>query len=116
MTMGIQEQRYPVGLSIQKSFQGVGDMIMAVPNLIHSIGQHGTQSVSGPVGIARITGQSASDIPQYGIGQFLAFVALLSANLGVLNLLPIPALDGGRLVFVLVSAVRRRNLNPDSKA
>jgi regulator of sigma E protease len=65
------------------------------------------------VGIAHLTGQAASDIPQYGVGQFLAFVALLSANLGVLNLLPIPALDGGRLVFVLISGIRRKNLNPE---
>jgi len=43
----------------------------------------------------------------------LALVALLGANLGILNLLPIPALDGGRLVFVLLSWVRRRNLDPE---
>lgn len=86
---------------------------MAVPNLIASIGQHGTSNVSGPVGIARLTGDAASNIPQYGLGQFLAFVALLSANLGVLNLLPIPALDGGRLVLVFVSGLRRKNLNPE---
>ena len=113
VTMGLREQRYPIGVAIQKSFQGVGAMIMAIPNLIQSIGQHGTQNISGPVGIARDTGQAAGNIPQYGLGQFLAFVALLSANLGVLNLLPIPALDGGRLVFVLVSGVRRRNLSPE---
>ena len=38
---------------------------------------------------------------------------LLSANLGVMNLLPIPALDGGRLVFLLIEAVRRKRLNPE---
>lgn len=112
VVMTIREQRYPVGTAITKSFQGVGAMIMAVPNLIHSIGQHGTQGISGPVGIARYTSEAANNIPQYGLGQFLAFVALLSANLGVLNLLPIPALDGGRLTLVLVSGVRRKNLDP----
>lgn len=112
ITSTLKEQRYSLRNSVQRSFEGVGMMVMAVPNLISSIGHHGTRDVSGPVGIARLTGQSASDIPQYGIGQFFAFVALLSANLGVLNVLPIPALDGGRLVFVLISGIRRRNLNP----
>jgi regulator of sigma E protease len=106
-------QRYPVGVAARKSFEAVGSMIMAVPNIIGSIGAHGTSNVSGPIGIARVTGESANAIPQFGIGQFLAFVALLSANLGVLNLLPIPALDGGRLVLVVVSGIRRKNLNPE---
>ena len=113
VAMTSYEQRYPVGVAIRKSFEGVGSMIMAVPNLISSIGAHGTSNVSGPIGIARLTGDSANAIPQFGIGQFLAFVALLSANLGVLNLLPIPALDGGRLVLVVVSGIRRKNLNPE---
>ena len=86
---------------------------MAIPNLISSIGHHGTQGLSGPVGIARVTGQSATSIPQYGVGQFFAFIALLSVNLGILNLLPFPGLDGGRLVFVFLAGVRRRNLNPE---
>lgn len=113
VVMALREQRYPFGIAVAKSFQGVGTMIMAVPNLIASIERHGTQNISGPVGIARYTGQAASNIPQEGFGQFLAFVALLSANLGVLNLLPIPALDGGRLVLVVFAGVRRKNLNPE---
>jgi len=113
VVMTVRAQTHPVGESIRLSFEGVGSMIMAVPNVISSIGAHGTQNISGPVGIARLTGEAASSIPQTGWGDFLAFVALLSANLGVLNLLPIPALDGGRLLLVLVSGVRRKNLNPE---
>lgn len=113
VVMSVREQRYPLGVAVSKSFEGVGSMIMAVPNLIGNIERHGTQNVSGPVGIARMTGDAASNIPQYGLGQFLALVALLSANLGVLNILPIPALDGGRLTLVLVSGIRRKNLNPE---
>jgi len=111
--MAVREQRYSVQTAAIKSFEGVGAMVMAIPNLIASIGSHGTQNISGPVGIARMTGESASSIPQEGLGQFFAFVALLSANLGVLNLLPIPALDGGRLALVIVAGIRRRNLNPE---
>ena len=55
--------------------------------------------VSGPVGIATIAGQAFT----LGIGSFLAFVALISVNLAVINLLPFPALDGGRLILELFS-------------
>jgi regulator of sigma E protease len=61
-------------------------------------------TVSGPVGIAQMTGQVAS----MGWVYLLQFTALLSINLAVLNILPFPALDGGRILFVLVEAVRRK--------
>ena len=47
-----------------------------------------------------------------GWDQFLFVVALITVNLGVFNLLPIPALDGGRLVFLIIEAIRRKPLNP----
>lgn len=48
---------------------------------------------------------------QIGLEPFLAFIALFSVNLAVLNLLPIPVLDGGRLVFLLAEGIRRRPLS-----
>ena len=45
--------------------------------------------------------------------QMLYWAILLSANLGVMNLLPIPALDGGRLVFLIIEAIRRKRMNPN---
>ncbi|MFC1767598.1 RIP metalloprotease RseP [Candidatus Margulisiibacteriota bacterium] len=63
--------------------------------------------VSGPVGIAQFTGQAAGE----GIMALLMFTAFLSINLGVLNLLPIPALDGGRLVFIIIEAIRRKPID-----
>ncbi len=61
-------------------------------------------SVSGPVGVAKMTGQVA----RLGFSYLIQFTALLSLNLAVLNVLPIPALDGGRLLFVIIGAVRRK--------
>jgi len=90
----------------------LGTMAASVPLLIQSISQHGSTEVSGPIGIAHLTTQVVGSEPSTGPGSVLQFMALLSANLGVLNLLPIPALDGGRLVFVIVSWIRRRNLDP----
>lgn len=65
-------------------------------------------AVSGPVGVAVMTGEVA----RMGIVYLLQFTALLSLNLAVLNILPIPALDGGRLFFILIGAVRRRPIAP----
>jgi regulator of sigma E protease len=70
------------------------------------------ESVSGPVGIAKMTGQVA----QMGWVYLLQFTALLSINLAVLNILPFPALDGGRVLFVLVEAVRRKPASPKLEA
>lgn len=64
--------------------------------------------VSGPVGIAVLTGQVA----EQGGWALAHFTALLSLNLAVINFLPIPALDGGRAVFVLIESLRRRRNNP----
>lgn len=63
--------------------------------------------VAGPIGILQYTGQAAS----YGIKAFLELVALLSLNLAVVNILPFPALDGGRLVFVIYEAVTKKKVN-----
>lgn len=65
--------------------------------------------LAGPVGITKMIGEAA----QAGIVLLLSFTAFLSINLGVLNLLPIPALDGSRIVFALVEAIRRKPLEPE---
>lgn len=70
-------------------------------------GQLSLQTVSGPVGIAVSAGQTL----ELGWLYYLHFLALVSISLGVLNLLPIPILDGGHLVFYLFEAFRRRPLS-----
>lgn len=64
--------------------------------------------VAGPVGIAQLTGRVV-EIGPYAI---LSFISLLSLNLAIINILPIPALDGGRLFFIIIEAVTRRKVNP----
>ena len=64
--------------------------------------------LSGPVGVGQMVGQAAS----YGFFNFLVFIAAISVNLGVVNLLPLPALDGSRLVFLAVEGIRRKPVNP----
>jgi len=99
--------------ALRRAVGEVGVMVSSLPAIIQSVGQHGGGQVQGPIGIAQDTTSVVQSTPSYGIGAVLQWVALLSANLGVLNLLPIPALDGGRIVFVLLSWVRRRNLDPE---
>ena len=82
-------------------------------------GQVGVQDLSGPVGIVDMVGQVYEASAPSGIGavilNLMNFGVLLTANLGVLNLLPIPALDGGRLVFLVIEAIRRKRIPPEKE-
>jgi regulator of sigma E protease len=106
---------YSPAQALNLSYQQVQDMVLAVPQVFASrFASHDSSStVVGPIGIAHITTVAVQQAPQDRIAILLQLTALLSANLGVVNLLPFPALDGGRIVFVLISAVRRRNLSPE---
>jgi regulator of sigma E protease len=70
-------------------------------------GDLSVRNLSGPVTIADMAGQTARS----GLQSYLGFIALISVSLGVLNLLPIPVLDGGHLVYYAVEAIRRRPLS-----
>lgn len=71
-------------------------------------GRYGIEAVSGPVGVT----EALTEAAQTGSYNFIYLVVVISMNLGVMNLLPLPALDGGRLVFLLIEAVRRKPINP----
>ena len=70
-------------------------------------GKRGTEDVGGPIKIAQIAGQQAA----LGALPFVQLLALFSINLGFINLLPVPMLDGGHLLFYTVEAIRRRPLS-----
>lgn len=78
-------------------------------------GKASTKQISGPVGIMATVGSSVNESMNYGLMSVLLTVAnmtmLLSSTLGIMNLLPIPALDGGRILFLLVEAILRKPLN-----
>lgn len=82
-------------------------------------GKVGVDQLSGPVGIVSVVDDTYKESKQYGvfnvIAQLLNIAILVSANLGVMNLLPLPALDGGRLVFLAVEAVRRKRIPPEKE-
>lgn len=83
-------------------------------------GQASVKDLSGPVGMAQVVGEVYDEASEYGIMTLIMsmmnFAILLSANLGVVNLLPLPALDGGRLIFALIEAVRGKPVPRDKEA
>ena len=123
-----QPEKYVVGTSLslveiqQKSFfDAIGSGFMTtvdgflaisvgLATLIKEalIGQADLTNIAGPVGIVGMVGDAAA----FGIVPLLTFTAIISLNLAVVNLLPFPALDGGRLVFVIIEAVTRKQVPP----
>lgn len=79
----------------------------------------GIDQLSGPVGIVDVVDETYQQSKSYGflvvLMQMLNIGILLSANLGVMNLLPLPALDGGRLVFLIIEAIRGKRVPPDKE-
>jgi len=79
--------------------------------IVQMIATHDTSGLRGPVGMAQVISQAAA----YGIGTVINITAMLSVILGMFNLLPIPALDGGRLAFMVVELVRGRRVDPEKE-
>ncbi len=79
--------------------------VLAIGKII--AGTISAKTLGGPIMIAQLAGQQA----EAGIINLIFFIALLSVNLGIINLLPIPVLDGGHLLFFLIEAVSRRPIN-----
>ena len=85
-----------------RSFSTVKVIVDSLKDLI--TGRYGAEAVSGPVGMADAVGQATRS----GINSLLYLFTLITMNLGVFNLLPLPALDGGRIIFLGIEAVCRR--------
>lgn len=92
--------------SFYRSVSTVKTVIDSFVDLVR--GRYGLNAVSGPVGVTEII----VDAAESGIVDFLYIIAVITINLGIFNLFPIPALDGGRLVFLLIEAVIGRPVNP----
>lgn len=105
----------PIHKAFVQSFVMTGNAIHLIAvNLVSFlgkavIGQASLDEVSGPVGIVGIVGEAAS----FGFIYLLSFTAFISINLAVLNVLPLPALDGGRLVIVFIESIIKRKLKPN---
>lgn len=82
-------------------------------------GDVGVQDMAGPVGVVSMIDETYTESAKAGLFSIwinmLNICILLSANLGVMNLLPLPALDGGRLLFLFLEAIRRKRINPEKE-
>jgi regulator of sigma E protease len=89
--------------------QGVGEIIRGIIPV--------NQGLQGPVGIVHITGETAAAIPQLGWYPILFLAGFLSLNLAFFNVLPIPGLDGGRLLFIVIEVLRHgKRVSPQREA
>lgn len=89
-------------------FLAAAGTIFKTLGVLFSSSQVGVSDLSGVVGMFSVTSEAAAA----GLVSLLSWVGLLSVNLGILNLLPLPALDGGRLVFITVEAITGKKPNP----
>jgi regulator of sigma E protease len=105
-----QAQFVPVGLLEAPivAVRRTGDILSMMGDVIGQIitGRRSVKELGGPLSIAKVSGEQLS----LGVASFVFLIALVSINLGFINLLPVPTLDGGHLLFYAVEAVRRRPL------
>ncbi|MBB2182825.1 RIP metalloprotease RseP [Lachnospiraceae bacterium MD1] len=102
---------FEVAYNIEYALKSLGYLVSGRVNV---------NEVTGPVGIVNYVGEVVNETKEYGVANMLLslanFALLISANLGVMNLLPLPALDGGRLVFVLIEAIRKKPVPKEKEA
>lgn len=91
--------------------QAIGVGVLLVSTLVQMITGKIAPNVAGPVGIVQLVGEAA----KLGVVSVLNFTAILSLNLGLINLFPIPALDGSRLVFLGLEGILGRPVNPEKE-
>ena len=123
-TLGIYASDYQKGNAGQILRYSLIEVKYWIETTVASLGQLVTgkmsmKEVSGPVGIVDTVGTMINETSKIGLKEMwlsiLYMAVLLSANLGVMNLLPLPALDGGRLVFLIIEAIRRKPIDREKE-
>ncbi len=106
----LPEAKTPLTVLKHAYFRSISTIKMIWESLIDLIrGRYGVESISGPVGVTKALGEAA----EQGIEDLVYLAVVISMNLGVMNLLPLPALDGGRLLFEIIELIRRKPVKPE---
>ena len=104
----VEYRHLPIGVAlwagVQQTWTVTKETVQGIAQMIS--GARGTQDLGGPLRIAQLSGQVA----ELGLASLVSFIAVLSVNLGLINLFPIPVLDGGHLLFYAAEAARGRPL------
>lgn len=117
--MGVEEKIVYVSSPVwQAPFKGIAHTFTVTGDFVNQVAMMiaGTvkPQVAGPVGIVKITGEVAATVPVLGWWPILSLTAILSLNLAIINILPIPALDGGRVLLVVIEVLRGgKRLKPE---
>jgi len=117
--MGVEEKIVFVSSPIWEApFKGIQHTVTVTGDFINQIAQMIAGAIkpqlAGPVGIVKITGEVAASVPDLGWWPILSLTAILSLNLAIINILPFPALDGGRILLVLIELLRGgKRLKPE---
>jgi len=103
-------QKTPLNIIKHAYFQSVSSMKMIWESIYDVVtGKYGIKQMSGPVGVTTAIGEAAST----GRTNLLYLCSIISLNLGIFNLLPLPALDGGRIVFQVIEIIRGKPIKPE---
>ena len=98
--------------NIPLAIESTGGFISAIAESLKMLftGHVGINEMTGPVGISQVVSQTTT------IANYIYIIALVSVSLGVTNLLPIPALDGGKILILIIEAIRKKPLNKETEA
>lgn len=106
----VQYAWYEIRYNVKNTYKSLGMLVS---------GQVSRKDVAGPVGIANMVGETYEQAREYGwqdvLVNMMNITLMLTINLGILNLLPLPALDGGRLVFLLIEVIRGKAIAPEKE-
>jgi regulator of sigma E protease len=97
------------GMALVKTWDFSSSTVKSIAGML--MGRVSADNIGGPISIAQFAGKSA----EYGVIAFISFLAMISISLGILNLLPIPVLDGGHLVFYVLEGIRGKPLAEQSQ-
>ncbi len=99
------------GASMQFAFERIGTFLGSTFEGLAKLftGNIGIDQMMGPVGISEVVAQTS------GLFEFMNMMAIISLSLGITNLLPIPALDGGKIVFLIIEAIRRKPISKETQ-
>lgn len=134
----VKQESYETGLTYNSNYKNVNEKVNPLKTVLYSLyeiryqvktvvmslkqlfmGKLSLDAFTGPVGIVDMVGDVYTESASYGalmvIESLMSFTIMLSANLGVMNLLPLPALDGGRLLFLFIELIRGKKVDPEKE-